>query len=73
MITTKQRIQAAVDELPDDVSIDEAIDRLYLLQKLDEGLRQAAAGDVMDHDEFFDELLREDEQIQSRLDASGQG
>jgi len=71
MISNKQKIQELVEQLPDDVPIDEAIDRLYLLQKIDEGLRQAAAGDVMDHDEFFDDLLREDEETQNRLDATG--
>jgi predicted transcriptional regulator len=33
------------------VSIDAFIERLYLLRKIEEGMLQAAAGDVMDHEE----------------------
>lgn len=57
-MTTKELILRTLDGLPDEVSIDEVIERLYLLRKIEEGLRQAEAGDVMDHDEFEQETLR---------------
>ena len=39
---------------------DDVIDRLYLLRKIELGLAQADAGDVMEHDEFMKELEAEE-------------
>lgn len=55
-MTTKEKILSVIRSLDDDVSIDQAIDRLYLLRKVEIGIRQADAGDVVDHDEFMKEL-----------------
>ena len=60
-MTSKEKAIAAIQTLEDDASIDEMIDSLSLLRKVEIGLAQAAAGDVVDHDELFDELEREDE------------
>jgi hypothetical protein len=60
-MTTKQKILRLVEQLPDDINIDQAIDRLYLLQKIETGLQQARRGEGKDHDEFMKELLAEDE------------
>ncbi|HEU0067676.1 MAG TPA: hypothetical protein VFQ26_00245 [Nitrospiraceae bacterium] len=38
------------------MSIDQAIDRLYLLQKVEIGLRQADADEVLNHDDFMKQL-----------------
>ena len=61
-MSTKEKIMAVVEKLPEDVSIDEAIDRLYLLHKIEIGLQQADCGELTDHDEFMNELLAEDEE-----------
>jgi predicted transcriptional regulator len=50
-MTTKELVRQTLDGLPDDVTIDEVIERLYLLRKIEEGLRQAEAGDVIDHED----------------------
>ncbi len=60
-MTTREKILAVIQSLPEDVSIDHAIDRLYLLWKVEQGIQQADHGDVVDHDEFMNELLSEDE------------
>ena len=60
VMTSKQTAIQVIDSLSDDVSLDEVIDRLYLLRKIELGLAQADAGDVMDHDLFMAELERED-------------
>ena len=60
-MTTKEKILAVVQKLPDDVSIDQAIDKLYLLQKVDRAIRQADQGTVVDHDQFMNELLAEED------------
>jgi hypothetical protein len=36
------------------------IDRLYLLRKIELGIAQADAGDLIDHDTLMSELERED-------------
>ncbi len=48
---TKQQILKAIEELPDDASAEDAIDRLYLLYKIDRGLRQADRGELISQEE----------------------
>jgi len=60
VMSNKEKILTVIRSLPDEVSIDEAIDRLYLLSKVERGLEQADAGEVTDHEEFMKELLDED-------------
>ncbi len=59
-MTTKDKVIQVMQSLNDDVTLDEVIDRLYLLRKIELGIAQADSGDVMDHDSFMDELERED-------------
>ena len=59
-MTSKQKAIEVIDSLSDDVSLDDVIDRLYLLRKIELGIAQADAGDVMEHDQFMAELERED-------------
>lgn len=40
----KREIIKALDDLPDDASIEDAMERLYLLYKVERGLKQAEAG-----------------------------
>lgn len=56
-MSNKEKILAVIQNLPEEASIDEAIDRLYLLWKIERGLEQADAGEVTDHDEFMKEIL----------------
>ncbi|MEM1043963.1 MAG: hypothetical protein AAGI91_15215 [Bacteroidota bacterium] len=42
--TTKAKIVRAVGELPEDATIEDAMERLLLLHKVEVGLRQAQAG-----------------------------
>jgi hypothetical protein len=48
---TKQQILKAIEDLPDDASVEDAIDRLYLLYKIDKGIRQADRGNLITQDE----------------------
>lgn len=48
---TKQQILKAMEDLPDDASVEDAIDRLYLLYKIDKGIRQADRGELLSQDE----------------------
>lgn len=47
----KQQILKAIEELPDDATVEDAIDRLYLLYKIDRGLRQADRGELVSQEE----------------------
>jgi hypothetical protein len=59
-MTTKERVLAAVQRLPDDVSMDDLLSTLFLIRSIEIGIAQADAGDVMGHDEFMAKLERED-------------
>lgn len=61
-MTTKEKAISLIQTLDDDVSIDDVIDRLYLLRKIELGIAQADEGDLMEHNEFMDELESEDAQ-----------
>jgi hypothetical protein len=59
-MTTKEKILGVIESLDDDVSIEQAIDRLYLLYKIEVGQQQIASGQYIDHDELMAELEAED-------------
>lgn len=47
----KQYILQAMERLPDDATVADAIERLCFLAKVEEGLRQSETGEVVSHDE----------------------
>ena len=49
--TDKQRALEAIRALPDWATIDDAIERLCFIAKIEEGLQQSRAGRVTSHDE----------------------
>jgi predicted transcriptional regulator len=50
-VTTKQLLREAVERLPDDATVEEAMDRLYFLSKVARGLEAADRGEVVTHEE----------------------
>lgn len=48
---TKQQILKAIEELPDDADVEDALERLYVLYKIDKGIKQADAGELVSQDE----------------------
>jgi len=61
-MATKEKAISVIQRLADDVSLDDVIDRLYLLRKIELGIAQADSGNVMEHDAFMDELEAESAQ-----------
>jgi predicted transcriptional regulator len=57
-VTNKQRILDALRDLADDASIEEAMERLYALAKMEKGLAQLDAGRSLDHEEVERRLDR---------------
>jgi predicted transcriptional regulator len=43
-MSTKDKVIKAIQELPPDASIEDAMEKLYLLYKIDRGIKQADAG-----------------------------
>ena len=55
---TKQQILRAIEQLPDDAGVEEALDRLYLLYKIDRGLKQADRGELLTQDEVRERVSK---------------
>jgi len=47
----KQQMLKAIEQLPDDANIEDALERLYLLYKIDKGIKQADAGELISQEE----------------------
>jgi hypothetical protein len=58
-MTTKEKVLSVINSLDENATLDEVIDRLYLLRKIELGIAQADAGDVIEHDAFMSELERD--------------
>ena len=48
---TKHQMLKAIEELPDDANVEDALERLYLLYKIDRGIKQADAGELVSQEE----------------------
>jgi predicted transcriptional regulator len=49
--STKQRVLDLVQQLPADATIEDVMERLYFLAKVERGLSQIDAGQVVPHEE----------------------
>jgi len=57
-MTTKERAVQAIQGLPDDASIEDAMERLLLLAKIDRGLEQADAGQTIPHSQVKERMAK---------------
>ena len=48
-MTTKEKVIDVVENLPEDASIEDAMERLLFLAKVERGVRQADAGQTVSH------------------------
>jgi predicted transcriptional regulator len=51
MPKARERVIEAVRELPDDATVEDAMERLYVLAKIEKGLKQADSGQTVSHEE----------------------
>lgn len=56
-VTEKQRALEALARLPADATIEDAMEQLYFLAKVQRGLEQVASGETMPHEEAKRRLL----------------
>lgn len=54
----KDRVMDAVRQLPDDATVEEAMEHLYLLAKIDRGLKEEEQGAVVSHEEVRERFLK---------------
>ena len=55
--TAKQRILEAIEKLPPDVTVEDAIERLVFLAKIERGIAELDAGKGVSHAEATQQLL----------------
>ena len=53
MSSVKDSLRSIVDQLPDECTWDEVMDRIYVRQKIESGLADESAGRTVSHDEVF--------------------
>lgn len=53
---TKEKVIKAINKLPGEFSVDQAIDELILLEKIDRGLVQSETNEVIPDEELDKEL-----------------
>ena len=49
--TTKEKIIETIRTLPDDATLDDVMEQLYFLSKVERGLLESEAGQVISHEE----------------------
>ncbi len=57
-MSSKQLMLKAIAELPEDASIEDALDRLLLLYKVERGLRQADSGELITQEEARQRMVK---------------
>jgi len=55
-VTTKQQIFKALDDLPEDTTVEEAMERLYVFYKIQQGIADADAGRKVSQEEARDRM-----------------
>jgi predicted transcriptional regulator len=51
--TLKQKVMDSIEKLPQDASLDDIIERIYFIHKIEVGLKQSQQGDVIHHEEVL--------------------
>ncbi len=57
-MTEKQQVLRTLETLPDEANIEDAIERLYLLLKVNRGIAQAEAGETVSQEEAKRRMAR---------------
>jgi len=53
----KQKMVETVEDLPDDATVEDAMERLYFLAKIERGLAESEAGDTIPHEDVRKRFL----------------
>ncbi|MGM0505846.1 MAG: hypothetical protein ACQER4_01515 [Bacteroidota bacterium] len=52
-MTLKQKVIDSIERLPQDASLEDIIERIYFIHKVELGLKQSEQGDVITHEELL--------------------
>ena len=55
---TKDRVLETVRQLPEDATVEDAIERLYFMAKVERGVREADEGRTLSHEEVRERFLK---------------
>ena len=58
VMTSKELVFQVAQDLPDDASIEDAMERLLFLAKIEKGLQQADAGETIPHAHVKDKMAK---------------
>jgi predicted transcriptional regulator len=53
----RQKMVETVEHLPDDATVEDAMERLYFLAKIERGLEQSEAGETVSHEDVKKRFL----------------
>jgi predicted transcriptional regulator len=57
-MTIREKVIQAVQDLPDDASVEDAMERLLLLAKIERGIQQADAGQTIAHTQVKERVTK---------------
>ena len=57
-MTIREKVIQAVQDLPDDASVEDAMERLLLLAKIERGIQQADSGETITHTEVKERMAK---------------
>ena len=57
-MTVKEKVVHAVQDLPEDASIEDAMERLFFLSKIEKGLKQADSGQTLSHAQVREKMAK---------------
>lgn len=55
-ITLKQKVMDSIEKLPENATLDEIMERIYFIHKIEVGLKQSKQGDVIEHAEVLNKI-----------------
>ena len=56
--TVRDRVLRAVEDMPSSITFEEVMERVYMLQKIERGREQIAAGEGIPHEEAKRQMKR---------------
>jgi len=57
-MTVKEKVVHAVQDLPEDASIEDAMERLFFLSKIEKGIQQADTGNTLSHSQVKERMAK---------------
>jgi predicted transcriptional regulator len=57
-MTTREKVIRAVEDLPEDASFEDVMERLLLLAKIERGIQQADSGQTVTHSQVKERMAK---------------